>query len=152
MFRIKDITALCPLQRVPSWYFFQMDQISLFRVNVLRRDLCFPSQIFHSIIRYSVPFPYIFPLSYYNRNQILNFFMNMVQIFGVITEDFTINDSKRGTKVPPIMRFDGRIYFAVSSFSFKFVQYLPGIYFSILSIVILVSINPRGKICLICQV
>ena len=35
--------------------------------------------------------------------------MNIVHIFGVITEDFT----------SPIMHFDGKIYFADVSFSFK---------------------------------
>ena len=43
---IKEITALHPLQRAPTWNVFQIDQISFFHVNVLRRRLYSPSQIF----------------------------------------------------------------------------------------------------------
>ena len=51
---------------------------------------------FHSIIRHSVRSTYIFPQSYYDRNQILTVLMHMVQIFVVITEESTTNDSHRG--------------------------------------------------------
>ena len=96
--------------------FFQMDQISLFHVNVLRHDLCFPSQMFSLHHKTQCLHPLYFTQSYYNRYQILTVFMNMVQIFGVITEEFTTNDSHRGKNVPPILHIDSRIYFALSIF------------------------------------
>ena len=49
--------------------------------------------------------------------------MNMVQIFGLITEEFTTNESHIGKKVPPILHVDGRISF---DFSF-FLSNLPNI-------------------------
>ena len=108
--------------------FFLIEQISLFHVNVLIHELCFPSQMFSLRHKTQCPLPLYFPQSYYNRNQILTVFMNMVQIFLVITEDFTSNDSHRSKNVSPIMHVDGRISFDFSSFSFKFGQYFSAIF------------------------
>ena len=77
---------------------------------------------FHSIIKQSVPSTYILLQSYYNRNQIITVLMNMVETFGVITEEFTINDSHTVTKVSPIMHVDGRISFAFSIFFWECIE------------------------------
>ena len=66
--------------------FFQKDQKSFFHVNVLGHDIYFQSQMFYSVIKHSSPSTYIIHQSYYNIQQVLSFFMNMVHIFGVITE------------------------------------------------------------------
>ena len=116
---IKNIIALSPLQIVPSWVFFQIDQIPFFHVNVSRHELYLPSQTFSLHHKTQCPLHLYFPQSYYNRNQILNVLVCMVHIFAVITEEISTNDSHRGKKVSPILHVDGRIRFAFSSFLSK---------------------------------
>ena len=101
---------------------------------------------FHFIIKHIVSSTYIFPQSYYTRNQILTVLMYIVQVFVVITEDSTTNESHRDKIFPPILNVDGRISFAFSMLSFKFVQYWLGIHFSISSLVILNSIHSQTNV------
>ena len=56
--------------------------------------------------------------------QILSVFMDMVHIFGVITEDFTSNDIHRSKTCFPNSAFWRYFSFAVVSFCFNVNQYL----------------------------
>ena len=60
---------------------------------------------FYSIIKHSVPSTYIPPQGYYNRHQICTVLMHMVQIFWVITVEFTTNDSHRSKNSFPNSAF-----------------------------------------------
>ena len=80
-----------------------------------------PQVIFyHYIINHSVPSTHISHQIYYNRNQMVIVLLYMIQIFGVITEYSTTNDSHRGKTVTPILHIDVNISCAFSSFSFYF--------------------------------
>ena len=75
---------------------------------------------FQSVIKQGVPSPYIFSQSYYNRQKILSVFMNMVHIFGVITEAFASNDSKRSKMCFPYYAFWRCYLFYCFKFLFQF--------------------------------
>ena len=98
----------------------KMDQISFFHVNVLRSEVYFPSLMFS--LHYQkrcLLLLYIPPRSYHNRKQTITVFMNMVQIFGVVTEYFTSNDIHRSKYVSPILHFGGMISFVTVCFFLK---------------------------------
>ena len=94
--RIKEITAIDPLQILLSWIFFLMDQILFFRVNVLIHELSYPSHIFSLHHKTQFPLHFYFPQSNYSRNKIFTVLLYMVQIFGVTNEESTTNDIHRG--------------------------------------------------------
>ena len=106
-------------------------------------DLLPKSDVFTPLSKTVSP-PLIYsPRIYHNRKQTITVFMNMVQIFGVINENFTSNDIHRSKNISPILHVDSRISFALSSFSFKFDKYFSAAFLSILSLVILVSIHSQ---------
>ena len=75
--------------------------------------------------------------SYYNRHQVLSIFINMIRILGVITAEFSSNDSYRHKKVFPNLHCDG-IFFS----SYKAVFQL----FTNVYLLKLFQYSPRNKI------